>query len=114
MCATKEEIKQIVHEEIGKFREEVSISMDKRIAHLKSSPQTIEEMNKLKDSQEKLTRAIFGETDIYGKVVSVGMHRQVSDMYEILVQANGLRKILNLFLLFGGVSALLFAFFKRF
>lgn len=77
----------------------------------------IAEMKTVRENEDKeharLNRVIFGERDIDGIVIEVGMHRMLIDIHTKFVQANGVVGFFKMLGLVGGVSAMLYAFFKK-
>lgn len=64
-------------------------------------------LESLLENDRRFERVLFGEGD------DIGMVKMVKDMHEKLVQANGVVSFFKLFILIGGVSAMLYALFKR-
>jgi hypothetical protein len=61
---------------------------------------------------ETMNRAIFGEYDEQGKVITLGMNKKVDRMYEVMIQANGFKSFATSFLLFGAFMSSVFALFE--
>lgn len=65
-------------------------------------------MKEMVEGFERMNRVIFGDAD------TVGMQTMMKELHTKFIQANGLLSFLKLLLLIGGVSGMLYAFFRRF
>lgn len=78
-------------------------------AHQEPSAKTLMMFDTIKDENKKFHRVLFGDKE----TGEVGMQQMVKEMYTKIVQVNGLVGFFKLFMILGGVSGMLYAFFKK-
>ena len=105
------------HDEIQKIIQ----SAVSQAVHLKPSPETLRRIDTLQafienhatneaDDIKELKRLILGNA----KTGEIGMKKMLEDVHIKFVQANGVISVAKLMLLMGGVSAMLYTFFRKF
>lgn len=124
-CVTKKELE----EEFRNFRNDIYDEIGQKYNEAMSrvhqtSPETkkeLEEIHKWINTHESWRETVTSKLDdlvfaFYGNKErdEIGMKKQVSEMYEAIIKAKGIKGFFQTFLLVGGVGAMLYALFKRF
>jgi hypothetical protein len=58
-----------------------------------------------KKEHDRINRVIFGEKDINGAYIDVGMQQMVQELHKLVIQGNGIISLLKLVGLVGAASA---------